>query len=450
MVDRLILLATGALAVFLHAGCATQCKSVSDSYERAKQSLEGLERADAAPSDPNRAHFAVSVRRPLIRDLARRFLSHTFRERLAQTFELGVGSNRSVAVRTRPSLSELTLRPAFETCALCFDVSATIGGRAAIDVPGMDTRNIRLRGSVDAVAPLELAPRDSGRIALVLRLGEVLRRATTDLDLELTGLPESWKTVLGHALEKRFLRLLTEAVPEIDLYTFSPPTIADLPLELVPVTVDSDAESGTVTAALKLENFRIASARPVEELAAAARPPEGRNAGVSFSAPVVTEFLRRAVATDRLPDRYTRTGRPSRNGPVRVVPGRLQLSSSDEGGLRARLRFRGWVLDRPAVCFRFHAAANAHAELGPDGTRVTIDSVRLLDTSDAGLAPGLAGWKRAPVVKAGGDFLSASVSPNRANFPGGGFEIRRGDLRATGRIAVLHATVAPPDRGASE
>ena len=430
---------------WLVAGCNGQCRQVRSNYQQAVQ--QETELSQELPSGEEAAQFGLALKTDLLNDIANKALQSTLKTGLQSLSKVDIGEGQKIDVRTSGDVVNLKIE-ASDACEHCFRLGGDLDGAVSLDVPLVGRQRANLEGTLSIVAPLIVARSKSGGGVLELDLSEAARIGKSSLNTRLSNIRSSWARVLQSKLSDILLEKLMEDLDDVELLSFDSPDFGIPGLEIFPVELVSDADSGTIFAGFATNITGLQSdigIEPVTEL------EDDQNLALAFNPNLVAHGVSLMMQKDVVPRTYTTDGEPLRGGPAHASINAVRFTKGRVGELPMLVDFQVFNMPDSGMCFSFDAQAEGRIALRGENLEVSLTELDITDASVPGLATAT-DWMQADFLQGGKRIVKESLDEQNLEVPGGKLafkgvelELKKGTVVLKG-VSVVEEPQARRDR----
>ncbi|MGM0555299.1 MAG: hypothetical protein ACQEVA_02875 [Myxococcota bacterium] len=436
----LFVLAVAASA--LSTGCAGQCPQVKSGYEKALAQETELEQE--VPQDlearEDAVHLGFAMKTDLLNDIIGRVLATALDEGLDVVSEISVQSGTNIAVNTQGDVVNLKVE-ASDACDNCFKITGGLDGKLGVKIPVLGEQSADLDGSLTLVAPITLTRLDDGRGAVQLDLTQVAKVGRSQIVPRISGIPDTWSRALQSPLSDKLLESLTQNLDPVTLVRYDPPDLGIPGLEVVPVQLATNAETGTVFTGFTTNVKALADSgktiEPITDLG------DDENIALAFQPDMVMHAVSLMMQKDSIPRTYSSDGEPLRAGPAHVTLRGFDFSKGRVGELPMKLGFKVWNMQDGGPCYWFDGLAEGRVALRGENLEVSLTNVSVTDGSLPVNLVKATDWMNAEFLQGGKKVIRTSLSDQNLEIPGGkmnfigmGLEMRNNAIILRGNSGV--------------
>lgn len=454
---HLVVALAAALLAVPSLSCGPTCKEVRSAFQAAKAAeLAESDRPDTNSGDSadekgsnddtasDQPHFAVGARTRFFERRADALISEAIEQFVASARSLEVAGAKAIRVSATPTVREVDISRASDSCDHCFRLTGALEGSLDIEIPVLGSRSVPMEGTFDFVAPVDVRPGSESGGALVVDLGELARHEAAPIAISLADLRKSWRQTIEKILSSTLTDELADQLEPLPVVTFETPDFGIDGLDLRPTGVRI-SETGEQITALFSTSLSMRDEPGADRLAAAASPAEGRELGLAFPQRFVAAAVAFGFRAGSIPRRYGRDGTSDEEGTLHVAVEEFQLSPDDksedaaDAALPFSFGFRAFHLPESGSCHWFDGSTSGTAEVSDTSAKVSVDGVEFTDASTSDFGLNAANWAAAQFLESGAAVAEASLDGENLGFPGGDISLDSLSLRAKDGFVTLSA-----------
>jgi hypothetical protein len=419
------------LALSVASGCSATCPQIRCNYTQALAAETELDQSLTPGKLP--VQFGLTIETDLLNRVVNAGLQQALESGLSALSKVDVGAGKTIGVRTSGEVLNLRIEAA-DACDHCFRISGDLGGAVALDIPFIGKKRTPLDGELSLVAPLILARGEHGGGVLKLDLSQAARIGRSSLVARLGNLPGSWTRVLRSKLSTMLLDELLGGAEAVALFSFDGPDLGIPGMEIFPVALVTDAESGTIFAGFSTNIIGLQndpSIPVVTELS------DDQNLALSFNPDLVVHALSLMMKKDVLPRQYSSDGQPLRGGPAHASINAIRFSKGRVGELPMEVDFSIYNFgEQESVCYQFRGKATGRIALRPRALEVSLTDVEVVDSSIPGLA-NAGNWSQAEFLRGSKTIVRESLDEQNIEIPGATLEFQGLSIELNDGAVVL-------------
>jgi hypothetical protein len=393
------------------AACSAHCPTVASEYQR---SVAAEARLTAGPVDQEMEalDFGATVRFSLVNRVLEHALSALLSRSVDVAEQISVASGQSFSVRTTGDVAKISLG-AHDACDTCLSVQGKLSGTIAVKLPVIGIQNVPLAGSLRVVAPVTLATGKDGQVLVQLDLPKAASLGASALQTQMTQLPPMWRQALERSVSQAIEAKVLSSLRPVTLFSFSVPDLGVSDLKVWPEVLRMDKKQDALFVGLASNLPRPSGGRG---LPAEAFLGKGEGVRVDFDAGLLVSVVSALIRDEVVSRTYDSEGRAAADGAYHVVLSRLGFV---DGGpdRNMEIGFRAWKLKGGGPCFWVDARAVGFVGVKDDVLQVTLDEVKVVDSSLPGLAVNFANWLAADFLQSGAEVLKKSLSQESISLP---------------------------------
>ena len=439
-----LLLVCAAALSFVGTGCASQCPQVKSGYEAALAQETAL--AQDVPQDMEErndaVHIGFALKTELLNDIIKRALSTALDKGLDVVSTVSVKSGTNVSLNTQGDVLNLKI-DASDACENCFKITGGLDGQISVGIPILGEQSANLNGSISLVAPITLTRLDDGRGAVQLDLTQVAKVGRSQIVPRISGIPDTWSRALQSPLSDMLLESVTRDLEPVTLVRYDPPSLGIPGLQIVPVKLASNAETGTVfagfTTNIKALEESGKTIEPITDLG------DDENIAVAFQPDMVMHAVSLMMQKDEIPRTYSRDGEPLRGGPAHVTIRGFKFSKGKVGELPMKMGFKIWNMQDGGPCFWFDGMAEGRVAIRGNKLEVSMTSVKLTDGSLPLELLQATNWMNAEFIQGSKRVVRTSLDDQNIKVPGGKLDFIGMGVELRGNAIVLRGNSGVQD-----
>lgn len=432
------IVATSACAP-LGSGCATDCPKIKGQYDTALAS-ESPFVEPAAQGDPP-IHFGVAVRDELLNEVVDRAMRTGLEKALTFTDGIKLATGQNLGISTEGDVADLGLYPD-KSCENCLRVDGRLDGSLSVKLPLLGAQKVPLAGTFSVVAPVKFGQTADGKAAVQLDLAQAASLARSKVNPQVQQLPPTWWKVIESPLSKLMVDAITKDLGAVTLFTFRGFDLGIEGLQVTPARLVSDHERGVVFAGF---TTNLAA----DGAALEPRTDLGKNddLAVGMDRRVLGAMSVALIKTGKLSRRWTKKGEPDPDGPIGVTLPEVTLPDGGGDGKQPySMSFRAWNTPDSGKCWWAQTEASGTIAAGDGGKLdVTVDAVKLVESSLPGVFETVANWSTSRLLKRSAEVVTKTLTPEAVDFAGSNVTLKKSGLSVSGNGAWLMGSVAVKD-----
>lgn len=412
--------------LLLATGCQNECSPVKAAYNQALELEKSL--VDTRGNREKVSHFGISMKL----DLLNAVIAKALRTESGELFELERTSSvmgQDIGFKARGRLNEAVLA-AEPSCTSCVKISGQLGGTLDLTLPVVGKRTIPLKAPLTLVVPLAFTEKD-GQGVIQLDFKAMLKLGKSSFKLPTESLPAPWNELVQGKFLEALLGTVADRVGVVELYRFSPPALGIEGLEVLPVVLELNPQTGVLFAGMSSNLPGLPAGTP--GLTPFTGLAGGNNLAMGVHKQVLLPVMISLMRSGDVPRAYDGDGNPNERGPYFLTLRSMELSAAAKADARQghpfNLGFQLYHLPADGLCYSVDAEAAGRMKLVGGKVKVSVEKATLLKTSLPDVLKDLANWGGTQYLTQSAQVLRSAIDPTSLALPGAELEISSGLLQ---------------------
>lgn len=412
--------------LLLATGCQNECSPIKAAYNQALQEEKAL--VDTRGSREKVSHFGVSMKL----DLLNQVIAKALRTATGELFELERTSSvmgQDIGFKAKGRLNEAVLS-AEPGCPNCVRIAGQLGGTLDLTLPVVGQRTIPLKAPLTLVAPLVFTERD-GQGVIQLDFKAMLKLGKSSFKLPTENLPAPWNELVQGKFLEAMLATVSDRVGVVELYRFSPPALGIEGLEVLPLVLELNPQTGVLFAGMSSNLPGLSAGTP--GLAPFTGLAGGNNLAMGVHKQVLLPVMVSLFRSGQVPRAYDADGNPNERGPFFLTLRSMDLAAAAKADAKQghpfKLGFQLYHLPSDGMCYSVDAEASGRLKLVGGQVKVGIEKATVLKTSLPDVLKDLANWGGTQYLTQSAQVLRSAIDPTSLALPGSELEISSGLLQ---------------------